>query len=464
MRTTTVAIAVIIAGISVLLAWATMPAGPRGVTPPPPAPETFAIGFDIPSVRSLSVLGGGLEASVTGAPDWRLTLPAVDAEPVFWPANPDAVRVLLQELATQTIEAADHGDQTGQPPPLATVTLDLSGTRVEIAVLGEALAGRLPIRVTGADGLVRDGFVPAARFRPTDAGQLASLATPRPFDTEGVITRVTIDPAGTEAFTIERNAGFWSVPVEGSAVAPRLDQPTIRAMIDDLRRVRAASVIVPINDAVFTGEPFLRVATGSDVPRPRGEPARSATALLTIWGQSSVEGAYDAVATRGSGTPPAAESTGTLQISLDPAGFPVLPADINTLLDPRPLPFRTSDATSFRLGSAGAEVDLERTIDGWMSGGEPLGASQSDALNWLLVPLTQPAMRVRLLDPDRRFGGTPLVVESLGSPVPFELFLLPGDDGLAFEVSDGATVWEIDELGRRYDEALSELPRARPAP
>jgi len=381
-RTQAVVIACIIAAASVLLAWATTPPGPRGVAPPRAAPDTFSVGFDVPSVRTLKVASAGLEASVTGDPDWMLTLPAGDsgsqAQPATWPANPDAVRVLLNELANQSIEEAEH---TSQSESIATITISAAGEITTIKVMGQPLAGLLPVRVISPDGSIRDGFVPASRFRPTDAGQLAALANPKPFDLDGVISRVSIKPGTSPEFQIERRAGIWSFPASGLFPAARVHQPTVRAMLADLRRVRASNVIVPFDGSSLAGEPFLTVGVGADLPRKAGNPRRTRSARVVIMQQSTVEGAYNALATRTAKTGAQTDLNHQLQIRLDPRSFPVLPADASTLLDPVPLPWQASDTALIENRSPDSQqFTLRKTIDGWTWGDQRIPTQLIDAV------------------------------------------------------------------------------------
>lgn len=205
-----------------------MPSRP-GVAPRTQPAETFALAFDIPSVESITVTSAGETATLARARDgagldWTLTLPTTansETPTTTWPANPDAVRVLINELATQSIELASRSNKDANPDPaadpLATITIALPAGPTTIAVTAAPIGGRLPISITDPSG-TRPGFVAANRFRPTDVGQLAALADPKPFNTAsgtgGVISRVALTPRDGEGFAIERVGGIWQAELE----------------------------------------------------------------------------------------------------------------------------------------------------------------------------------------------------------------------------------------------------------
>jgi hypothetical protein len=468
-RTPVVLAAVAVALVSLGLAWVTTPVDPTARFAPARA-ETFAIGFDPPSVRVLTVRAGDLEAAAQrDGSAWTLTLPATQGPSVAWPANPDAVRVLLGELATQAIEAASH-EVAGDP--LATIEIDLPDGTLAIAVLGQPLGGRLPIRVTDSDGSVRDGFVPATRFRPTDAGQLAALATPRPLDTPGVITRVTIGPSTGEPYTIKRRAGIWGVPIEPDDPergSPRLDQGAARSLVESLRALPAASVVVPVDPAP-TGEAFLTIETVSEQARARGEAPRRLTARLVISSQTSLGGLTDALAERSDGA-----SREQLQIRLDPQAFPALPADLGSLLDARPLAWDPGDAATLALSSVAGDfwIEAKRTLDGWVrvSGSGVTDPDRTimldpEAVRSLMATLATTWTRVER--PER--------VDEAGFPLRITLSPLTGGEAVelrvftdenAIAVTDGRVVWTLEQTAgndaaRRFIRALNTLLNTDP--
>ena len=95
-----------------------MPSRP-GATPRVRTTETFALGFDVPSVEAVRVVSGGEAAVLTrDGVDWSITLPTTSRGDgqgtTTWPANAEAARVLVNELATQSIEAgSDSGKNSG---------------------------------------------------------------------------------------------------------------------------------------------------------------------------------------------------------------------------------------------------------------------------------------------------------------------------------------------------------------
>ena len=147
-----------------------------GATPRVRTTETFALGFDVPSVEAVRVVSGG-EAAVLkrDGVDWSITLPTTSRGDgqgtTTWPANAEAARVLVNELATQSIEAgSDSGKNSGPSAsgdgdePLAVVTIELPTGETTIAVTAAPIGGRLPVRITDSAGTSRRGVVAASRF------------------------------------------------------------------------------------------------------------------------------------------------------------------------------------------------------------------------------------------------------------------------------------------------------------
>ena len=94
----------------------------------------------------------------------------------------------------------------------------------------------------------------------------------------GVITRVTVEPSTDDPYTIERRAGIWGVPIDPDdpeRASPRLDQGAARSMVESLRALPAASVVVPV-DPTPAGEAFLTIETKSEQARARAEAKASA--------------------------------------------------------------------------------------------------------------------------------------------------------------------------------------------
>lgn len=387
-----------------------MPSRP-GTAPRVRTAETFALGFDVPSVEAVRVVSGG-EAAVLRQEgvDWSITLPTTsrggDQGTTAWPANAEAARVLVNELATQSIEAGSGSREDSEQSaggdgdePLAVVTVELPAGETTIAVTAAPIGGRLPVRITDSAGTSRRGFVAASRFRPTDAGQLAALAEPRPLATGGVVTEVRLAPRDGTGFAIERVGGLWQIAGgDPGSPSPRLHQPTVRGMLEDLGSIRAASVIVPA-DVGPIEDPFLTIETVSDLPRARGEARRQTASRLVVAGQSTLEGMTNAVAVRSGGEGDGGGSGGgsggeaRLQIHLDPQAFPALPADVASLLDPVPLPWDAGDTAEIVLTDGDGELWLEfrRTLDGWVrvtDAAKPLDPNFSDALRLLATSLS----------------------------------------------------------------------------
>lgn len=483
MRTPTVLAAVVFAIACLALAWVTAPDDPFARAAPP-SPDTFAIAFDIPSATSIAVDAADLAASAERDDDatWTLTLPTTGPDPTTWPANDEAVRALLTELSTQAIEAGEAPAR--ETDPLATITIATPDGDAAIRVLDQPLAGRLPVRVTtprNQETAARDrtGFVPADRFRPLDAGQLAALAAPRPFDTPGVIRAVTIDPTGREPFTIERRAGVWSLPAQDPAAAqpappsPRLDQTAARSLIESLRTLRAASVVVPADPAPPT-DPFLTITTSSDLPRATGRPPRTLNASLTIAREPGPDGLTNALATHET-TGAEHHNTDRLQIRLDPQAFPALPADLGSLLDPRPLAWDPGEAATLALSSVAGDfwIEAKRTLDGWqrVSGSgvtDPDRAImlEADAVRALLDTLATTWMRVERTD---RIDGTGFPLRITLSPLTgggaVELGVFTDENAIV--VTDGRVVWTLEraagnDAARRFIDALSTLLNTDP--
>jgi hypothetical protein len=465
-RPTTVLAAVAFALVCLALAWVTTPADPFAKNAPP-ATETFAIGFDTPSARAIEVSGAGLTAQAERADaGWTLSLPTTGDGPTTWPANPDAVRALLTELATQAIEAApaDAIDGGVAGDPLATITIGLPGAPTMIEVLDQPLAGRLPVRVTAGDG-PRLGFVPADRFRPLDAGQLAALAEPRPFNTPGVITRLAVTPRGAPGFAVVRAGGIWRIDEDSTGgVEPRLHQPTVRAIIDDLQAIRAASVVVPASvgaDAPARTDPFLSIEATADLPRAPGTPRRRSTTALVVAGESTVEGLTDALATRTDG----AESH-ALQVRLDPQAFPALPADVGSLLDPVPLPWDASEIVQVGIWTGNEPGPLfSRTIDGWFCvtpEGDRIAPGDGTAIRSVLAMLSEPWASVGRADGPRDDGsGLAVRLRHVSSNADYFLRLRTGADSVS--VTDGEVVWTGSGArpgGAGLAEALARLAEA----
>lgn len=464
-RTSTVVIAAAVAVGSVLLAWATMPSRPGVASRIQPA-ETFALGFDIPSVGSITVTSAGETATLTHEGlEWTLTLPTVvQGDTTTWPANPEAVRVLTNELATQSIEVATGADRGPAPDdPLATITIDLPAGPTTIAVTAAPIGGRLPVRITDPSG-TRLGFVAANRFRPTDVGQLAALADPKPFNTAGgaggVITRVALTPRAGEGFAISRVGGIWQLDEDfTSRPPPRLHQTTVRAMLDDLRAIRAASVIVPAEIPANRqptdqpiDDPFLTIETTADLPRAAGEPRRQTSAMLTVDDQATVDGLTNAIATR-SGD----DRTHALQVRLDPQAFPALPADVRSLLDPVPLPWDAGDTIDMMISRHDTDryTRARRTLDGWMAvtlNDDPAGPANSAAIQAVLAVLSKGWPSVARAQPPR---STPfdawirLMSLSAGQSITlgFE------ERGGELVISDGSAVWTASSTSPDSDAA-----------
>ncbi len=476
-RTSTVLIAAAIAAASALLAWATMPSRP-GISPLTTPAETFALAFDAPSVESITVTSAGETATLTrDGLGWMLTLPTTGNKTNTWPANPDAVRVLINELATQSIETGSDPDDPRSSDPLAALTIDLPEGPTTIAVTAAPIAGRLPVRITSPDGSTRRGFVPASRFRPTDVGQLAALADPKPFNTAsstgGVITRVALQPREGEGFAIQRVGGIWQLDEDfTSQPPPRLHQPTVRAMLDDLQAIRAASVIVPADITDLDRpieDPFLTIKTTADLPRTAGEPRRQTSAMLTVDDQATVDGLTNAIATRTS-----EERTDALQVHLDPQSFPALPADAESLLDPAPIPWEAGDTLTFQFSNNNEGSDwlrFQKTFDGWRRESEaekPLTQSTEGSISAIVSTLarTWPSVRRQTIPENTTFDIVLRVAPLSGGETTILGVLI---DPIAVSVSDGVAVWQAprkaagrDPIAETIIEAIENMTTEAP--
>lgn len=442
MTNRTLSVAVCLAILGVLAAWLTRP-HPKTPGPAPAAPaaaaRAFTLGLDPPSVTGVSFTSGGFRAGLAGPEPWVLSLPVEGSGRTTWPAEPDAVRAMLRAAASARLtprrEDSNGPDQAASP--LAEIRFTRAGGGdLLVEPLGPPLAGRVPVRVTTPDG-VRTADVPADRFRPLSIGDLAALAAPRPFDTPGVITSITVttgeaadgpNPGGV--LSLRRTGGLWSL--EG--MHARLDQRAVSGMVASLRAVRMADILVPVpTDAI---EPRYTIETAAEQPRRPGEAAERVVCRLEIGRQANIEGDIRARATR--------EADGShheCRITLDADSFPAIPSNPDALLDAVPLPFPGGEAGSCRIerGPGGAHAaTLRRTLEGWTAGDRPADTAALAALLGSLASAHPVSLHNETgVEPIAR-----ITIDPIGA-APSAAFTVSETDTGAI-VSDGAADWRID--------------------
>lgn len=430
-------IALALAAALAAAAWLTRPPPREAGWAPVERIETFTLGVDAAGVRSVEVRTERAVARVEREGGWMLTLPDAHGGVHRWPADPDAVRGMIRALVATPLEAREGGDEPDGAEPIAVIRLESAdGPPVELAATGRALGGRIPLRLTTAAG-VRRAFIDADRFRPASPEHLAALADARPFaagvggagaggggggSEGGVITALSIDADGS-GFRLERRAGLWRVA--GSEA--RADQDAVRSLVEGLARVRAAGVVFPF-DAGAIGRAVVRIEAGAPLPRTPGQPPAMRTMVLTIGEQATIEGTISALAER---TEP---GDARLLITLDPSALPPLPAGVESLLDPVPLPIPADEGGAIEVRAGDHLRTLTRRLEGWT--GDGLAARA------LLDELRRPRP-ARLLSPDERVEPVAeLVIAPLGTGEAARLALIESPEGLF--LTDGFVAWACE--------------------
>lgn len=484
----TLLIAVLLAVLSAAAAWMTRPDA-RPAVNTEPGPPAVRIAIDTASTTRVSIESAGLAASVsrnTGdTPDqpsagWSLTLPtahtstdtATDTTTVNWPADPNAVRALLANLASLSIRPdAESDEQADDPDPIATIRIDTAAGPTTIRLLAPPLAGRVRVVVTSPRGSTT-GTAPADRLRPASIEELASLAAPHPVRPEGVITAIDIT-AGDASLSIQRQAGLWS-PTGTDA---RLDQPAVAALIDSLSAIRMAQIIVPFEPAPDDARNSTNSPTGitlrvtAQLPRSPGEPARTTQTVLRVLEQANIKGDANAVVTRtrsaslGQDAPPLA-----CRFTLNAQTFPSLPASVDNLLDPKPLPWPAGETGSITITRPRAPSDTNsaasytRTLQGWQANDADQPADRA-AIERLLRRLADPHPAALLDEPDPA-GDTPtlpaltLTLEPIGAAPAASIFI--DFTGSAVLATQGRSRWTIDDTDGALRAILERL--APPSP
>lgn len=434
----------------IALALAAALAAAACLTRPPPreagwAPveraESFSLGVDAAGVRAVEVIAGGVTARVEREAAWTLTLPDARGGVHRWPADADAVRSMIRALIATPLEVRAGGEDRDIADPIATVRLELAdGPPVELAATGRALGGRIPLRVTTAAG-ARHAYIDAERFRPASPDHLAALADARPFaggsGGGGAITTLSVD-AGGSGFRLERRAGLWRVA--GSPA--RADQDAVRALVDALARVRAAGVVYPF-DAGAIGRAVVRIEASAPLPRAPGQAIATRSMALTIGEQASIAGALYALAELSE------PAEARLLVTLDPSALPPLPAGVETLLDPVPLPIPADEGGVIEVRAGEHHQTLTRHLEGWT--GDGLAARA------LLDELRRPRPAILLAEGWRAPPSAELVVTPLGTGEPVSLALIESLDGPF--LTDGAVAWACEPA---LLDALRRLAGAEP--
>lgn len=440
----TLAILALFTALCTLAAIATTPPSRgRGVLA---GPETFMLGLDVPGIRLVEVHADGRTARAELDGEWAVTLPDAHGGEHSWLADPEAVRTALRALATTPFEARgpveardpareDRGD------PIATLRLEMmDGVVTTLDATGPALGGMIPLLVR-APGVDRAAAVPASRLRPISISDIGSFARPVAFANQGVIDRVRLGVAGETVLEIERRAGVWVVP--GSRA--RLDQSAVRALVESIASIKAAGIVVPLDESAL-GRPSITIEVRSSLARSAGEPARAIETTLEIGEQASIEGDVYALASRAGGH--------RLMVTLSPARFPELPASSEPLLDPSPLPWPGGEAGSITIEFGGGSDRYKRGLSGWS--GET-GPADSRSIRLLLDALggvspvsahtrsDEPAFAVLSLDP-----------VGSGPGVRLEVFT---EDG-ACRVTDGWSEWRLDDPDSSIRAAIERLAGA----
>jgi hypothetical protein len=412
-------------------AWWTRPPPRERAWAPVQRAESFALGVDAAGVRAVEVSAGGVVARVAREGGWTLTLPDAHGGVHRWPADADAVRGMIRALVATPLEDREGGVEPGAVDPIAAVRLESAdGPPVELAATGRALGGRIPLRVTTAAG-VRRAFIDAERFRPASPEHLAALADARPFAVGsgvdrgggggggGAIAALSID-AGESGFRLERRAGLWRVA--GSEA--RVDRDAVGTFLDALTRVRAAGVVYPF-DADAIGRAVVRIQADAPLPRAPGQPPGTRSFTLTIGEQASIEGAIYALAER---TEP---GEARLLITLDPSSLPPLPAGVDTLLDPIPLPIPADEGGVIEVRAGDHHRTLTRRVEGWTGDGIAARA--------LLDELRRPRPARLLAGGERLPPAAELIVSPLGTGGVARLSLIESPEGLF--LTDGSVAW-----------------------
>ncbi|USO00104.1 MAG: hypothetical protein H6810_05430 [Phycisphaeraceae bacterium] len=444
MSNRTLAITVCLAVLAAALAWVTTPERRASAARAADEPETFTLGFDVASVSAVLVESGGFTAVLSRYPHWLVQLPGENGGAITWPAEPDAARSLLRDLAAVRFEPRETPDAAGRV--LTRIHVDVldvpDGRTITIEVLGPPLAGRVPVRIATPDGS-RYADAPVNQLRPLSIEDIASLVSPYPLAPDGVVSTVYIMAIGPDGqlstdLRLQRQAGLWAL----SDSEARLDPAAIGALIDRLRSIRMAQVEVPVRDDIL--DPRYVIIVRASLPRAAGEPEIPASGTLTIGSQVNIDGDVRAkvVSTVNGG------QYGCF-FTLDAKTFPALPTTPDTLLDKVPLPWPASEAATIAVERGGKAASVRRTIEGWVARDHP---ADTLAIRTLLAALGSPqAVRLHAdsdVAPTERLTLGPI---GMGDQVT----LAVTRDGSSVIVSDGAADWTIDDkdgsIGRSLD-------------
>lgn len=475
MTNRTLLIAVLLAALSAAAAWMTRPDA-RPAVNTEPGPPAVRLAIDTASTTRVSIESAGLRAAVsrnTGdtpaqpAAGWSLTLPTAntttDTTSVRWPADPNAVRSLLANLASLSIRPDAESDEQAADP-IATIRIDTAAGPTTIRLLAPPLAGRVRVAVSSPHGSTT-GTAPADRLRPASIEELASLAAPHPVRPEGVVTSIDI-AAGDANLSIQRQAGLWS-PTGTDA---RLDQQAVAALLDQIRAIRMAEIAVPFEPAA-DADAGITLRVTAQLPRSPGEPARTSETVLRVLEQANIKGDAHAVVTRTRSGGDQQDATPlACRFTLNAQTFPSLPASVDTLLDPKPLPWPAGETGSIAVSRPGAPTDTvhaaayTRTLQGWQATGSDQPADRA-AIERLLRRLADPHPAALLDEPDAP-GAVPatadltLVLEPIGAAPACTISLSFSDSAVL--VTQGRSRWVIDDANGALRAILDRL--APPSP